>query len=183
MTDSQVLYIKEDFTFTRKSKNNYCISFVIQNNHIILSKIIDFNLVKLIYDLNPDIYENVNIQLINEDEAIIILLMKHLFEDIGLPQRFSFIHIKKTTDDNSIKFTSTCIKDRRPDNMPIDAELMPIQQMNCCCNIINHHKIEFTWDLVFEPTFNIPFIAEKIVSLIIYKIFNRVKQFIENIIM
>ena len=46
------LYSKEGFTFIKNEKNNYILTFEMENNHIILSKIIDFNLVKLIYDLN-----------------------------------------------------------------------------------------------------------------------------------
>jgi len=94
------LYSKEGFVFTKNEKNNYSLSFGMENNNIILSKIIDFNLVKLIYDLNNDIYEKVNLKIINDNEATINLLMRHLFEDLGLPQRFSIYilkkHLKKT---------------------------------------------------------------------------------------
>ena len=62
------LYSKEGFTFIKNEQNNYSLTFEMENNHIILSKIIDFNLVKLIYDLNKDIYEKANIKIINENE-------------------------------------------------------------------------------------------------------------------
>ena len=52
------LYSKEGFRFVKNENNNYNLSFEMENNHIILSKIIDFNLVKLIYDLNVDIFKN-----------------------------------------------------------------------------------------------------------------------------
>ena len=152
-----------------------------ENNHIILAKIIDFNLVKLIYDLNSDIYEKVNLNIINDNEAIIVLLMKHLFEELGLPQRFSYLHLKKFIGENTIKFVSQCIKSERPSDMPPDAELMPIQIMTCDCDIITPHKIKFTCNILFEPTMNVPPVAEKLIGLILYKIFNRVKQFIENV--
>ena len=181
MTEPRVLYAKEGFTFKKNDINNYSLSFVMQNNNIILSKIIDFNLVKLIYDLNSDIYEKVNLQVINENEAIINLLMKHLFEDIGLPQRFSYVRMRRIVEDNTIKFVSQSIKGVRPDGMPQDAELMPVENMNCICNIINNHILQFTCNIIFENTMIVPPVAEKLISLIIYKIFNRVKQFIENV--
>ena len=59
------LYSKEGFVFTKNEKNNYSLSFEMVNKNIILSKIIDFNLVKLIYDLNSDIYEKINLNIIN----------------------------------------------------------------------------------------------------------------------
>ena len=175
------LYSKEGFVFTKNDKNNYSLAFEMVNNNIILSKIIDFNLVKLIYDLNNDIYEKVNLKIINENEATINLLMRHLFEDLGLPQRFSYVHIKKTCKENNITFESQTIKSERPEGMPIDAELMPIKTMICYFNIITPHKISFTSNILFENHMLVPAVVEKLVGLILYKIFNRVKQFIENV--
>lgn len=175
------LYSKEGFVFKRNQKNNYSLCFEMENNHMMLSKIIDFNLVKLIYDLNSDIYEKVNFKIINENEAIINLLMKHLFEDLGLPQRFSYLHIKKISQENNITFESQTIKSERPEGMPTDSELMPIQNMICSCDIITPNKIQFTCNILFESKMNVPSVAEKLVGLILYKIFYRVKQFIENV--
>lgn len=175
------LYSKEGFTFIKNEKNNYSLSFSMNNNNIILSKIIDFNLVKLIYDLNNDIYERINLQILNDNEAIATVLMKHLFEDLGLPQRFSYIHISKIVQENNIKFISQTIKSDKPNGMPDDAELMPINNMICNCNIITPHNIQFTWNIQFENTMIIPQVAEKLVGIILYKVFNRVKQFIDNV--
>lgn len=181
MTESNILYSKEGFIFVKNMKNNYSLSFEMENNNIFLPKIIDFNLVKLIYDLNSDIYEKVNLHSINENEATIVLLMKHLFEDLGLPQRFSHVYMKKIVGEKNIKFISQTIKSERPPDMPPDAEVMNIQNMTCNCELLTQHKIKFTCNILFEPIMNIPAVMEKIVGLILYKIFNRVKQFIENV--
>lgn len=175
------LYSKEGFVFVKNEKNNYTLSFEMVNNNMILSKIIDFNFIKLIYDLNNDIYEKVNLKIINENEANVNLLMKHLFEDLGLPQRFSYLNVKKTFQENRIIFESQTIKSERPEGMPIDAELMPMKKMISNCDIITPHKIRFTINVFFEDKMLVPPVAEKLVGLILYKIFNRVKQFIENI--
>ena len=181
MTESQILYSKEGFTFTKNTKNNYSLCFQMQNNHINLSKIIDFNLIKLIYDLNPDIYEKINIQPINENEATVYFLMKHLFEDLGMPQRYSYVHMSRNIQENNIKFISQSIKDIKPIGLPIDVELLPIRNMICDCKIVNEHTIHFSCNIIFENTMIVPQIAEKLLGLIINKIFIRVKQFIENI--
>jgi hypothetical protein len=181
MTETINLYSKEGFNFVKNSKNDYSLSFHMENNSIILEKVIDFNLVKLIYSLNNDIYEKINIEMINENEAICNLLMKHLFEEIGLPQRFSYLHMKKIVGENNIQFVSQTIKSNRPQSMPDDAELMPLQRFDCNCDIITPHKIKFTCDVLFEPIMVIPPVAEKLVGIILYKIFKRVKQFIENV--
>jgi hypothetical protein len=181
MDSENILFNKDGFTFVCIKKNHYKLQFNMENNNIILSKIIDFSLIKLIYDLNPDVYEKVNIQRVNENEATIILLMKHLFEDLGLPQRFSHIRMVKTIEERKIVFNSQSIKDHRPEGMPDDAELMAIQQLNCTCNVITNHKIDFSVNVIFEPTMNVPPFAEKLVGMILHKIFKRVKLFIENV--
>jgi hypothetical protein len=181
MTDSNVLYSKEGFIFTKNEKNNYSLSFSIQNNSIVLSNIIDFNLIKLIYELNPDVYEKNNMNIISENEAITTLLMKHLFKDLGLPQRFCYLHVHKIVEENSIKFISRTIKPKTPEGMPFDAELMPIKNMVCDCRIITPHQIQILYNIEFENSISIPQVVEKLCGLILYKITNRVKQFIENV--
>jgi len=181
--DSQeiILFNKEGFTFSRVKKNKYKLQFSIENNNINISKIIDFNLVKLIYDLNPDIYEKINIKILNDFEAIATLLMKPFFEDLGLPQKFSFLHIKKIVEERKIIFKSTSIKDFRPENLPDDVEQMAIEDLTSVCDIITPHKVYFTFNIIFNDSMNIPQMVEKMVGLILFKIFKRVKQFIENV--
>ena len=107
--------------------------------------------------------------------------MKHLFEDLGLPQRFSYVHVKKICQENRITFESQTIKSERPEGMPVDSELVPIRKMVSNCDIITPHKIRFTFHVLFENNMLVPPVAEKLIGLILYKIFNRVKQFIENV--
>jgi len=181
MDFEDILFDKEGLKFVKVKKNHYKLHFSMENNNIILSKIIDFNLIKLIYDLNGDIYDNVNIEKISENEVIAILLMKNLFEDIGLPQRFLHIHINKFVQDNKITFLSNSIKTHRPEGVPIDSELMAIEFMSIICDIVTPHKVCFSLNIMFDEELSVPTFVEKIVGVIVGKIFKRVKQFIENV--
>ena len=176
-----VLFDKDGFKFVRVRKNHYKLTFNMENNNMIITKIVDFGLIKLIYDLNQDVYEKVNIEKINEDEIILTLLMKHFFEDLGLPQRYSFINMKKTIEDNKIIFNAHSIKSHKPEGMPEDSQLMALKNMTAICEAITPHKINFTFNEIFDDEMNIPPFAEKMVGMIIHKIFKRVKQFIENV--
>ena len=176
-----ILFDKDGFKFSRVNKNNYKLTFAMENNNIVLSKIIDFSLIKLIYDLNDDVYEKVNIEQLNDSEAIITLLMKHFFEDLGLPQRFSYIYMKKTVEERKITFMSESIKSHRPPNMPQDAELMAIENMISICDIVTPHKVNFSFNIIFDQSMKVPPFAEKMTGMISNKIFKRVKQFIENV--
>jgi len=176
-----VLLRRDGFEFLKIKKNHYSLSFSMFNKNIVLSKILDFNLVKLIYDLNKDIYVHVNLEKVNENEAIVTLLMKHLFEDLGLPQRFSYVTIERKVTDNKTLFTGKSIKTHRPPNVPDDSELMAIKNMNIECTSVTDHHVNFAVDVIFEDYVIIPPFAEKMINVIINKIFIRVKQFIENI--
>ena len=181
MDFENILFDKEGLQFIKIKQNHYKLIFSMENNNIILAKIIDFNIIKLIYDLNVDIYENVNIEKLNENEVVATLLMKNLFEDLGLPQRFSYIHIHKFIEDNKIIFLSNSIKSHRPKDIPKDAELMEIENMSIECNISTNHKVDFSLNINFDSELHIPVFIEKIVGVIIVKILKRVKQFIENV--
>ena len=181
MNNPKILYAKEGFQFIKNDKNNYSIHFEMENNHIMMAKIIDFSLVKLIYDLNGDIYEKINIEKVSDNEVIMIMLIKNLFEDLGLPQRFSYVRMKKCIDPTKITFHSQSILDERPKGIPDAAELLPIKYLNCECDIITQHKISFICNIVFENYLDVQSFAEKAVGLILFKIFKRLKQFIENV--
>ena len=51
-------------------------------DYIFLDKIIDFNLVKLIYDLNTDIYDFVSLNKINDNNS---------FKYLGFPTLLQFV--------------------------------------------------------------------------------------------
>ena len=179
--DSKILYEKDGMIFTKIDDKKYSLDFSMENKNIIMANIIDFNLIKLIYDLNGDIYESVDFNKISENEVIVTLLMKHLFEDLGLPQKYSYLHMKKIVNNKQIIFRSQSIQSERPQGIPDDAELMAMKENIGICNIITPHKIHFSFTVLFEDYVKIPQFAEKMVGLILNKIFKRVKQFIENV--
>jgi hypothetical protein len=181
LDNRRFLFRKEGLEFVKNDKNNYSLSFDMENKNIILHKIIDFSLVKLVYDLNPDIFEKVNMEKINEDEATSALLMKNLFEDLGLPQKYSYLHMRKYVSDNKITVISTPIIDNVPIDIPPDAQQMGTEYIVCDCNIIDNHKINFTFNICINNAYNVPEFAEKLIGAVLFKMFKRVKQFIENI--
>ena len=176
-----MLYTKNDFTFTKNEINNYSLSFYLENNHFLLAKIINFDLIKLIYDLNIDIYEDIHLNKINENEATINLLLKHLFEDTGLPQRYSYLHIHKCEQENKIIFKGKSIKTTPPIRVPEHAELAPIRDMNLEFHLITPHKILFNCNIIFEEKMIVPTVAERLIGIILHKIFNRLKLFIDKV--
>jgi hypothetical protein len=181
MEEEQIISNKEGLVFSKIKKNNYKLSFPLENKNIDLSKIVDFSLIQLIYNLNSDVYETVRLEKLNDNEAIATLVMKHFFEDLGLPQRFSYVHIQKFIEKDRISFRSQSIQSHRPEGIPEDAELMSIKELISICDIVNPHQINNSFVIMFDDVMYIPPFVEKLVALILNKMFKRVKQFIENI--
>jgi hypothetical protein len=178
MVESKILFSRENFIFIKNDKNNYSLSFNVKNNNIDLTKLIHFNITKIIYELNVDIYEKYNLNIINENEANVNILIKHLFEDLGLPQYYIYLHITKYVEENNIIFFFESIKSE----ILSKAELLNITNSTIMCDIITPHNINFECNFLLD-NINIPEIeiVEKLIGIILYKIFKRLKQFIEII--
>jgi hypothetical protein len=179
-SEYKVITEKDGLKFSRLGNHEYHLQFMIQNNHIHLPSIIHFDLVKLIYDLNGDIYEKVVLEKINEKEATITLLMKHFFVDMGLPQRYGYLHVSKEIGENRIDFLTTPILSEKPESIPDEAQMIPLKSTKLLCEILNDHKVNLHCFISFNEHSIIPPFMEKFFGLIFNKIFNRVKQFIEN---
>jgi len=178
--DSKIIYEKDGMKFTKLENKKYSLDFSIENKNILMANIVDFSLIKLIYDLNGDIYERVEFKKINENEGVVILLIRHLFEDLGLPQRYSYLHVNKTVNNQQIIFRSQSIYSEKPQDIPEDAQLIAMKENIGICDIVTPHKVNFSFTVLFEDYVEIPQFAEKIIGVILNKIFKRVKQFIEN---
>ena len=65
--------------------------------------------------------------------------------------------------------------------MPPDSEPMNMKDLICNCVSETQHKVNFVVNVIFHENTIVPPFAEKMIGMILFKIFNRLKQFIENI--
>ena len=172
----------------KKSVNDYQkiydIHFILENPNMILTNIVNFELVNLLYALNKDIYEEVEIEYINENEGFITVIMKNMFEDIGLPQYYYSIQMHKRIQENHIIFDSIPNRSSKPKNVPNDAELLDIENFSIKSTVLSPHKIFFTFSIVFlsnkNQTTGLSAFTDKLLVIVLQKIYNRLKQFIEK---
>lgn len=182
----ETIFKRDDLEFIRCSENNYCITFNIKNNDMILSKIINFDLLKLVYDLNPDIYERTTMNIIDENNAKTVILMKYFFKDLGMAQTYFDLNITKVVDnDDCTVFISSRNYDHDdslPEFIPDEAKHFPIININFSFKKLSNHEINFSCNILLqESKEKIPQIIENFIGQILYKIFKRVKLFIENV--
>ena len=178
---------KNGFKIVKSETNKFNLTFDIINNNILLPKIINFNLIELLNKLNPNIFEIMHLDCRSDTNAIMDLLMKDLFSDLGIPHYYVALNINiesesETNDLNISKIIFKCLSfENKLDLYPKDVELSPINNINMCFNMINNHNAHISCDIELTNKYNIPQFFEKIVGNIFYNIFYKLKQFIENV--
>jgi hypothetical protein len=177
----QKIIEKNGIKLSKMSSTVFNLTFDINNNNMRLPSIINFDLIQLIVKLNPNIFENIESESESESNKKINVLFKDLFSDIGLPQYYTSLNINKSVlDANKIVFTSS-LYDNKLQTYPADVELLTAQNITISFEIINNHFIKINGDMTLLENHAIHPFAEKLIGNIIYNIFIRLKQFIENI--
>ena len=182
--EQKIIHQKNGIVIKLLDKNKYELSFEIENNNIILTKLINLHLMRIIYEVNKDIFDDFSLDIHSDNEADIYLSFKHFFEDLGFPKRYSLLHVNMHNDTNSVIFTAntrynTTLKHANS-NANANATILPIDNLQITCNIENAHKIKIVNVITFNTSFEIPGFVEKMSVQIFNKIFLRIKQFIEN---
>lgn len=176
---TRIISNKNGMKLTRKPNNEFNFECFLENENIYLDKIVNFEFIKLIFDINSDIYEKVIMNKIDEYNAEFTFIMKHLFADIGLPQRYySFLLTKHYVySENKIIFESKTIY-HRPEFINKDIEFLPITKMVYECIFLrdNKNKMILKSSIIFDEELNIPEFVEKTFGMIIQNIFICVKQ-------
>lgn len=182
-SEATILYNKNETKIIKLDNGNYKLFFSIENKNMNMESIINFEFINLIYNLNKDVCENMNLDKLDENNAQITILIKNFFEDLGLPQKYSSFHISRTSNNNkSITFDLSTIKIKKPKWILSDMELADIKNVQLKCDFSgSQHKINFTCLIDFKEDTEMPVFVQKVSIMLINRIINRLKQFIENV--
>jgi hypothetical protein len=185
--DNKILLDKNGVKFIKLTEDTFNISFTVENS-LDVRPLINLNLIKLLHDLNPDLFESYTVVNSDEYERHICLLFKDLFADLGIPQYYYNFSLSSNTTVNqdsspTIKFIITplhCLEDKGFDNTSL--MVVPLTQCEIVCTLVNNTVGHFniTAHITNAELFNSFF--EKMVAMILYKVINRLKQFISTII-
>lgn len=180
---NQIIIInKNNFQFTKLDSHIFNLVFEINNHNIILPKIINFDLINLIYKLNSNIFEQIQTNKINNDEININLFLRDLFGELGLPQYFSSFNIikRENNESKSTNIVFVCIANAVI-KVPDGYETVPLDKVIVNFEIVSDHKVYISCNIILLQDHGLPSFFEKITGNLIYNIFNKVKQFIENV--
>jgi hypothetical protein len=183
VTNSQnkkMIINKNNFQFTKLDSNYFNLFFEINNPNIILPKIINFDLINLIYKLNPNVFEQIITNKMDENEIHINSLLRDLFAELGLPQYFCSLRVIKRENIVESNIVFDCFSNTNI-KVPHDSEVVPLEKVIVNFGIVSDHKVCISCDIILIEDHGLPSFFEKITGNLIYNIFNKVKQFIENI--
>ena len=172
----KLLIDKGGIKLIKKGDKNYNMEFYLENPSINLSSLINNNLIKLIYDLNVDLFEHIEIEKINDYDSNIFILFKDLFNEMSLPHYYYYFNLKHNVEENHFLISPqvSVIKNRM--------ECVNLHHGRINYRAINEHLALFNIDAILPSGDSvIATMIEKIICNIIYKIFNRVKQFVSTI--
>ena len=174
-----ILLDKDGIKVEKQSGVCYYTTFEITNNKLNLVDIINFDLLSLVSELNPDIFESITIDKINEEEANVVIVMKHLFKDIGMSQKYLCLNIKLTQPTSPfLKFTSRSIPCKRPDFVPINAEFVELGRIETIFKIITQNHISIN-NYTYIDNITTTFI-DKITASMTFKIIKRISKFVSE---
>ena len=170
------------YLLVRISTNKYRMTAFIENKKIYMKNLLNFNLINLLYQTNLDQFEKLNLDITNDEEANVFILMKHIFKEMGIKQRYFCFDIKKVEIDNGISFILTQNEEHGQTlNECSNAHLMPIKHMLYNFELVSLHKIKMTQYIDFDPEVGMPFFLEPIFGIVSKTMLKQMKQFIEAI--
>ena len=175
---------KDEIKMERIDKNKYILSFSISSDKLYIQKLIGFDIAKILYEVNKDIFDEFDMNQ-RGDEAEVYFLIKHFFSDFGLPQKYMHLQIQKIQDEKSDAILFFC-QNANPDlytsvlNIPSKGEQMNTDLIHIVCNAINDHKVDVVNTIFLNNHVDIPAVVEKMAGILISKMFLKVKQFIET---
>jgi hypothetical protein len=176
----KILFEKNNFILKKYEENQYHVSFSVENSHVNIMKLIksfDFSFIKLVCQLNNDFIESASFTEIDTHSIHAILIFKHFFKDLGIPQKFMNVIIKKhcETDDCVVFEIITTNNDYEVNT--IKAEAMLTQEFIVRCKS-SSENVCFESSIILQKS--VPIFVENIIGSILFKMFDRTKQFIDN---
>ena len=128
------------------------------------------------------LFKKINLNIINEEDANVFLLMKHLFKEMGLKQRYFCFDIKKIELENGLSFilTQNAEYGQQVNNCS-NAHLLPIKHMLYNFELVSLHKLKMTQYINFDPEVGLPAFLEPVFGLVSKTMLKQMKQFIEAI--
>lgn len=172
-----------------QNENSFNLQYRIINKQMYLDKLINFQFLNIIYELNKSLFDDFKIQIISEDQATIYILFKWLFKEFDVKQCAVVLNINRTAlKEDQICFectsVSTSVNDANSSfySIPENIKILNVDNLIICFDITDKHNIHIDNTLILQKKPNILPYIQKMTAQIISKMIMNTKQFIEKMI-
>lgn len=179
---SSGLFNKKKLELTKLNKNIYRLESFVENKNIYLEKIINFDLITLFYRVNINFFEVLEFEIINDDEAILFVLMKPLLKELGIQPRYVNLKIIKKIENSKVFFNCVSCDNFIKNTQKYDNAIRsPLLSVDITCNLINPHLLNIVQTLTFDETYSSFTIMESVLCKFLKIIFKQTINTIEKI--
>jgi hypothetical protein len=180
--NEKILINNEKFILVRERKNNYRINCIIENNNINVENLFNFNLLNFMYTINKNLFEIIDLNISNENEANLYILIKPIFKTLGFLQRYVSLQIIKSKIGNSIIFNGKIDNEYGLlKNNCKQAIIAPVTNAVIKCIPIHPGKFELVTYIKLDEKFEFPSMIEKIIGTLLKKVYKNIIKGIESI--
>lgn len=168
-----------------QNENSFNLQYRIINKQMYLDKLINFQFLNIIYELNKSLFDDFKIQIISEDKSTIYILFKWLFKEFDIKQCAVVLNINRTAlKEKQICFEcTTSVTDANLSfTIPKHVQILQIDNLIISFDISDKHNVHIDNTLILQKKpIILPYI-QKMTAQIISKMIMNTKQFIEKMI-
>jgi len=180
--DFKTVCMKEQVFLKReKSCNIFLLQFNLENRNKNLHDIININMYSLLFNLNKDNFEKIEIKKwISPNEIEVLFLFKPFGKDLGIKSKYMYIKTVAQIQNEKHIYTSVDI------DYPNLGELSNYEKVKntistMIINFESDFKININYIFKFELVHSLPIYMENILGLTMKKMFLNLKKFIEMV--
>jgi hypothetical protein len=180
--DFKNVCLKENAHLKRDKKSEiYSLQLYLNNTNYNLYNIINLNMYNLLYELNQDNFEKIEIKnRISDSEVDVLFLFKPFGKDLGIKSKYMYIRATEHIENAKKTYTCCDIEYPYPKEL-VSYEKVTTRISTMVVNFESNHKININYVFKLELAHSLPIYMENVLGLIMKKMFLHLKQFIEAI--
>lgn len=180
--DFKNVCLKENVHLKRDKKSEiYSLQLYLDNTKYNLNNIINLNMYNILYELNQDNFEKIEIKnWISNSEIDVLFLFKQFGKDLGIKPKYMYIRATEVVENGKKTYTGSDIEYPYPDEL-INYEKVTTRISTMVVNFESNHKVNINYLFKLDLAHSLPIYMENVLGLIMKKMFLHLKQFIEAI--
>jgi len=180
--DFKNICLKENVHLKREKQFDiYSLQLYLENKNYNLYDIINLKMYNLLYDLNRDNFEKIEIKHWRSSSEVDILFMFMPFgKQLGIKPKYMYIRATEHVENGKKTYTSCDIDYPDPVEL-IEYDKVTTKISTMVVNFESNHRVNINYVFKLDISHNLPIYMENILGIILKKLVVILKYFIESI--